>query len=323
VKNSTGIVMQLEKRHAFIMTNTGEFLKVKVGKQSPSIGEVYSGEIAKKVPIYKYASMAASLLFVLFFGGVSYAYYTPVASVEVNINPSIELQVNRWDRIIKSIPLNDDGVTVLSSLDIKNKPLNVGLDLIVEEAKKDNFINESYIESGKVITVSVKENKLEKEINLSSFQEHAKKDNLTVEIKKSTAEFKENPAKNNDKTTPSDDSQDNTSNANDKKEPSKNGNGIDKNAEDKGNGNSDNKNNGNSKSSNSNNNGSSNSNNSNKEDKSKDDSKKPDNKNSDTSNLNNNSQGKKDEIETTNSQEDKKDHPNNKDKEKENTKPKK
>lgn len=312
MKNSTGIVMQLEKRHAFIMTNTGEFLKVKVGMQSPSIGEVYSGEIAKKVPIYKYASMAASLLFVLFFGGVSYAYYTPVASVEVNINPSIELQVNRWDRILKSIPLNDDGVTVLNSLYIKNKPLNEGLNLIVEEAKKDNFINENYIESGKVITVSVKENKLDKDINLSSFEEHAKKDNLTVEIKKFTEEVKEKTNKNSNTNIPSDNSSKDT----DKKEQPNNGNDIDKKPEDNGNGNLDNKNNGENKNNNSNNNGSSNGNNSNKEDKNKDKPKKSEDKNTNTSSTNNNSQDKKDSTETSANREDKKDNPNNKDKEK-------
>jgi hypothetical protein len=311
MKNSTGVVMQLEKRHAFIMTNTGEFLKIKVGKQAPSIGEVYSGEIAKKVPIYRYASVAASLLFVLFFGGVSYAYYTPVTSVEVNINPSIELKLNRWERIIKSIPLNDDGVKVLNSLDIKNMPINEGLNLIVEEAKKDNFINDNYIESGKVITVSVKENKLDKDINLSNFEEHVKKDNLTVEIKKFTEEVKEKPNKKGDDNIPSD----NSSKDDDKKEHPNNGNGIDNKPEDKGNGNLDNKN-GENKNNNSNGNGSSNSNNSNKEDKNKDKPNKQENKNNNTSSTNNNSQNKKDTIETSNNQEDKKDHSNNKDKEK-------
>jgi hypothetical protein len=182
--NNTGVVMQIEKSYAFIMTNRGEFLKVKVAKPIPNIGEVYTGEVAKETPFYKYAAAAASLLFVLFSGTASYAYYTPTASVVVNINPSIELKVNRWDRILKTTPLNSDGEKVLSSLDIKNKSLNDGLDLIVEEAKRDDFINERYIESGKIITVSVQNIKSDKKPDISQFEEHAKQGNLKVNVVK-------------------------------------------------------------------------------------------------------------------------------------------
>jgi hypothetical protein len=194
MKSSTGVVMQLEKKHAFIMTSTGEFLKVMLDGRAPNIGEVYSGKLAKTIPFYKYTAVAASMLFVLLSGGISYAYYTPTASIEVNINPSIELKVNRWDKILKSVPLNSDGEKVLSTLNIKNKTLNDGLDLIIEEAKKDNFINESYIESGKVITVSVKDNKLDKKLDLSKFEAYAKKNNLNIKINSIEEEKKNNDA---------------------------------------------------------------------------------------------------------------------------------
>jgi hypothetical protein len=188
--NNTGIVMQIEKKYAFIMTNRGEFLKVKITKPIPNVGEVYTGEIAKEMPFYKYTAAAASLLFVFLSGTASYAYYTPTASVVVDINPSIELRVNRWDRILKTIPLNNDGEKVLASLNIKNKVLSDGLDLIVEEAQKDNFINDSYTQSGKAITVSFENIKSEKKPDISKFEEHAKKNNLKVNLIKDNADKK-------------------------------------------------------------------------------------------------------------------------------------
>jgi hypothetical protein len=235
--NSTGIVMQIEKRYAFIMTNSGEFLKVKLAKAVPNLGEIYSGEIAKETPFYKYTAAAASLLFVLLSGTVSYAYYTPTSSVVVDINPSIELKVNRWDRILKTTALNKDGEKVLASLNIKNKVLSDGLDLIVEEAKRDNFINESYIQSGKAITVSFENTKSDKKPDISNFEEHAKKNNLKVNLIKDKEDKKldskevekskpTNPSDNSNKQQNGTEEKSNNENKNDQKinVPNTNGN---------------------------------------------------------------------------------------------------
>lgn len=182
MKSSTGIVMQLNKQHAFIMTSNGEFLKLKLSKNLPKLGEEYTGEVAKDTPFYKYALTAASLAFLVFFSSTAYAYYTPVASVVVNINPSIKLDLNKWNRIIKSTPLNQDGEKVLSELKVKNKSLNDGLDSIVIQAKKDNFINSDYIESGKTITIDIDSNKPIKNFDLSKFEEKIKLGNINLKI---------------------------------------------------------------------------------------------------------------------------------------------
>ena len=182
MKSNTGIVMQLSKNHAFIMTDTGEFLKVKLNKNAVKIGELFTGEVSSKNAFYKYAAAAASLIFVLLSGSGAYAYYTPTASILVNINPSVKLQLNRWDRVIKSIPLNEDGSTLLQGLNLNNNSINSALDKIIDESKKDNFINDEYIKNGKTITIAVEDNKLKKDFNLSKFEEHAKENKLNVKI---------------------------------------------------------------------------------------------------------------------------------------------
>lgn len=208
MKSNTGIVMQLDKKHAFIMTETGEFLKVKLNRNIPKIGEIFTGEISSKYAFYKYAAAAASLIFVLLSGSGAYAYYSPAASILVNINPSVKLQVNRWDRVIKSIPLNEDGIILLKDLNLKNNSINSALDKIIDESKKDNFINKDYIESGKTITIAVEDNKLKKDFNLSQFEEHAKENKLNIKIikdpqvKSQTEEIKSTETKGSNSNTP-------------------------------------------------------------------------------------------------------------------------
>lgn len=182
MKRSSGMVMQLKGQHAFIMTNTGEFLKLKLNKNSPKIGEIYTGEVVQDTPFYKYALTAATLAFLVLFGSTAYAYYTPVASVVVNINPSIKLDLNKWNKIIKSTALNDDGKKVLSELKVKNKSLDDGLNSIVDQAKKDNFINVEYIESGKTITIDINSSKQIKDFNLSKFENNIKSGNINLKI---------------------------------------------------------------------------------------------------------------------------------------------
>lgn len=205
------------------MTSSGQFLKLKIGRLKPAVGEFYTGELVKATPFYKYAAAAASLAFVLFSGTATYAYYTPTSSVVVDINPSIELKLNKWNRIIKAIPLNGDGEKVLNSLNVKHKSVNDGLDSIIEEAKKDNFINDDYIKSGKIITVSVEGDDSENKLNLSEFTDYAKKNNLKVDIIKENMEKKTAP-KETENAKPNDPSTNPGKGQTDKSDKSNNGN---------------------------------------------------------------------------------------------------
>jgi len=179
--NKTGLVMKIEKNSAAIMTTSGEFFKVAVFSKIPKIGEEYTGKLKKENSLIKVLITAACLLFMALSGGGVYDYYTPTSSVVININPSIKLETNRWIKIIKCSALNKDGETILKEISIKNKSLNEGLNLIVEQSKKDNFINEKYIKDSRVISIKLsgKNNKI---LDLSKFQEYIIKNNLNLEI---------------------------------------------------------------------------------------------------------------------------------------------
>lgn len=59
--------------------------------------------------------------FILIFAGFgSYqAYFTPTSVISIDINPSLEVSVNRFDRVISIEGYNDDGKALASSLHIR------------------------------------------------------------------------------------------------------------------------------------------------------------------------------------------------------------
>lgn len=67
---------------------------------------------------YKYFVSAAACLIFLLFGG-HWLYFTPTAQISIDINPSLELGVNRFDRVISVTGYNDDGLDLADDLDIK------------------------------------------------------------------------------------------------------------------------------------------------------------------------------------------------------------
>ena len=185
--NKTGLVMRAEKNSVSIMTSSGEFFKVKIVSKAPKIGDEYTGKLKKENSFIKKLVTAACVLFMVSSGGGVYAYYTPTSSVVININPSIELSANRWNKIIRYSALNKDGEIILKDIAIKNKSLYEGLNLIVEQSKKDDFINEKYIKDDKVINIKLT-SKNNKSVDLEEFKRYIFKNNLNLQINENGTE---------------------------------------------------------------------------------------------------------------------------------------
>lgn len=79
----------------------------------------YAGAESKKHRYHAYAAACACMLFVLI--GGRWLFFTPTAKISIDINPSIELSINRLDRVIFVDGFNEDGRELTSTLDIKYK----------------------------------------------------------------------------------------------------------------------------------------------------------------------------------------------------------
>lgn len=109
----------------------------------------YSKAEDNKKPIYFYAAVCAACALFALFGGYR-LYFTPVAEISIDINPSIELRVNRFDQVISVNDFNEDGKTLAESIDVKRKNY---LDAIEEIMNNDMIA--SLLSDNEIMTLTV------------------------------------------------------------------------------------------------------------------------------------------------------------------------
>lgn len=68
--------------------------------------------------------------------------YRPVAIVSIDINPSVEIKINRNHRVINASPLNEDALN-LSLKKLKGQILVNALDELVQIAKSEGYVKEN------------------------------------------------------------------------------------------------------------------------------------------------------------------------------------
>lgn len=95
-----------------------------------------------------YAAACACLLLVL--TGGHRLYFTPVAEISIDINPSLELSINRFDRVIAVTDYNEDGRALSAAPDIKYKNYTEA----IEHLFNDETIA-SLLSANEVMTITV------------------------------------------------------------------------------------------------------------------------------------------------------------------------
>jgi hypothetical protein len=85
-------------------------------------------------------SAAAAAVLLISAGVSSYAYFTPVSTISLDVNPSIEYKLNRFDRVVGVEALNEDGQQILEQLKVKNKNIDEALKLTLQQMKAQGFI---------------------------------------------------------------------------------------------------------------------------------------------------------------------------------------
>lgn len=112
--------------------------------------------------IYRTAAVLAAC-FLLFFGGVYYSGNIQIDStINLDINPSIEILTNKKDQVVKAAALNEDGAVILAGMNLKKTDLNVAVNAIIGSMVKNGFITE--VENSILVSVENKDTKKADEI---------------------------------------------------------------------------------------------------------------------------------------------------------------
>lgn len=91
---------------AFLTEKTQAYTEVKPAK-------------SQKRAYHFYAAACACLLFMIC--GCRWLYFTPTAKISIDINPSIEMDINRFDLVISVNDFNEDGQELAGMLHVKYK----------------------------------------------------------------------------------------------------------------------------------------------------------------------------------------------------------
>ncbi|HYF82189.1 MAG TPA: anti-sigma factor domain-containing protein [Clostridia bacterium] len=158
------IVAEIDKKQMIVLTDKGDFIKVK-RQLSLGIGDEIELKPQKINLTYRrLASIAACFLACIFLSTGVYAYYTPYSYVSVDINPSIALSLNRFERVISVNPLNEDAVNLIKNTKgLKNKDIDDALSAIIKSASEEGYIDEQ-MENQIMVVVSAKNLKQEEEL---------------------------------------------------------------------------------------------------------------------------------------------------------------
>lgn len=99
----------------------------------------------------KWLAAAAACLALLLSAGIGYsAYLTPAFVISIDINPSIELGINRFDKVVSVDTYNEDGYVVMSAMDVYDLDYGDALEQIL--ADKDM---KEYIVQNQLIAITV------------------------------------------------------------------------------------------------------------------------------------------------------------------------
>lgn len=169
-KVKKGLVLEINKNKVILMTPDGRFIRQTIKGKIPEIGT--------EVPInspYNWKAWSvmgvAALLAIIFIPFLSLqmliAPEVAVAYVTVDINPSIELGLDKDDKVILFKALNKEGNQILDNIDILNLPVENAIELITEEAIKEKYLS-SNKENTVLISYSTEKHNKQKEYSQKS-----------------------------------------------------------------------------------------------------------------------------------------------------------
>ena len=112
------VVLDVTGNEATVMTDDGDIMGIR--NRGYDIGQEINikktaGTLATKV--YRFMpAVAAAAAVILLVAGIR-VYATPYGTVSLDVNPSIEYTINRFDRVLNVSGVNEDGNNILAQMD--------------------------------------------------------------------------------------------------------------------------------------------------------------------------------------------------------------
>ncbi len=137
-----GIVVEIDRNHSVILSDDGLFMKIE--NQNYEIGQtinINNNQVKKPVGKKWIAGMASVAAAVAFCTVGVYAWFTPANYVSLDVNPSVEYTVNRFDRVLDVKAVNDDGEKILEDLSLGHQKIEEAVIKTLEQLIEEGFLS--------------------------------------------------------------------------------------------------------------------------------------------------------------------------------------
>lgn len=144
------VVVEIKGKFAAVLSDDGCISKIK--NKNYTIGQQIT--LKNNLKYIKFAALAAVCLILLV--TPVWAYLTPYSYVILDVNPSFEFSINRFDRVLQVNAINDDGRNIVEQIDIsklKNKEIGEAVKNVLTELKGQGYFNNDG-EDGVVVAAS-------------------------------------------------------------------------------------------------------------------------------------------------------------------------
>lgn len=172
----TGLILQVNDNSVHIVTSEYDFYELaKKEKTSPKVGDIYTSEIYKRKN--KYLRYVISIIIILALAFLTFFFIkrnTVSYTALVTGNTSIELKLNKSNKVVNVRPLSDKALAITNNLNLEGKSFNKAVSLIIKQEKKQNPSNNDYS-----IYISSHKNA---SIDFSSFKNVAQNNNVNIAI---------------------------------------------------------------------------------------------------------------------------------------------
>lgn len=97
----------------------------------------------KKHTVRNWAIAAAAALVLAVGGFAGYQYQFAVdTAVSIDVNPSIELEVNRQEKVLRATPLNDDAQTILDGMKLEGVNLKTAVNAVIGSMVQNGYFTD-------------------------------------------------------------------------------------------------------------------------------------------------------------------------------------
>ncbi len=136
------MVVEIRGRTCIVLTPQGEFRKVALPSRGVRLGEeIALSPVKAAAGIWRRPFFAAACVFLLLFAGfLYYDYNAAVAYVGLDINPSVELGVNRRERVCRTSGLDAEGKALLKKVSVFGLPVEQAIEALVAGAVSARYI---------------------------------------------------------------------------------------------------------------------------------------------------------------------------------------